>query len=154
MGTKADGETKTIIKKLAIYIPCFYLIYYIWSIILVGALHVDWHELGAYPFRIRKDEFSPAHRDAALGAWLAMVLTFLCSLGLTYRVVAATRRAWDYVATCALVHLVLCIIVNQAFPVNWIWWVTLLLATLAVALAAEFINYRLIDLREIELDRV
>ncbi len=33
----------------------------------MGALHVDWHELGRYPFRIRKDEFSPERRDEALG---------------------------------------------------------------------------------------
>ncbi|KAG2434008.1 hypothetical protein HYH02_012468 [Chlamydomonas schloesseri] len=154
MGTKADGETKTILKKLAIYLPSFYLIYYLWSILLVGSLKVDWNELGAYPFRIRKDEFSPAHRDAALGAWLAMVLTYLCSLGLTYGVVKATRKSWDYVVTSSLVHWVLCIIVNQAFPVNWIWWLTILLATLLISVAAEFVNYYLRDMREIELDHV
>ena len=31
MGTKADGETKTILLKLAIYVPSFYLIYYLVS---------------------------------------------------------------------------------------------------------------------------
>lgn len=40
---------------------------------------------------------------------------------------------------------------NQAFPVNWIWWLTILLATLLVSVTAEFVNYFLRDMREIEL---
>lgn len=154
MGTKAEGETRTVVRKLAVYLPCFYVIYYVWSIILVGSLKVDWHELGRYPFRIRKSEFSPQHRDAALGAWLAMVLTYTLCLGLTYWVVRCTRKSWDYVVTSSILHLVLCIIVNQAFPVNWIWWLTILLASALLSLAAEVVNYYLLDMRDIQLERV
>jgi len=42
--------------------------------------------------------------------------------------------------------------VNQQFPVNWIWWVTLIIATILVSVAAEFAIYFLRDLKEIELD--
>jgi len=42
--------------------------------------------------------------------------------------------------------------VNQQFPVNWIWWVTLIIATILVSLAAEFAIYFLKDLKDIELD--
>ncbi len=41
--------------------------------------------------------------------------------------------------------------VNQAFPVNWIWWVTLIVATLLVSLTAEVLIYRLRELKDIEL---
>ncbi|PNG99018.1 hypothetical protein TSOC_015213, partial [Tetrabaena socialis] len=84
-------------------------------------------------------------------AWLAMVLTYFSCLGLAYGVVQATRRSWDYVVTSSVVHLVLCVIVNQAFPVNWIWWLTLLLASALVSVAAEFVIYHLRDMRDIQL---
>ena len=41
--------------------------------------------------------------------------------------------------------------VNQAFPVNWIWWVTLLLANLVLSVASEFLIYYVIDKQEILL---
>ena len=44
------------------------------------------------------------------GAWLAMVLTFVCGLGLTFFVVRQTRRSWDYVVTTSIVHFVICCI--------------------------------------------
>ena len=39
-----------------------------------------------------------------------MVITLTCSLGLTFFVIQATRRSWDYVATTLLFHFVLCCI--------------------------------------------
>lgn len=39
-----------------------------------------------------------------------MVLTFTCTILLTYLVVRATKKAWDYVLTTSIVHFVLCII--------------------------------------------
>ncbi|EFJ46786.1 hypothetical protein VOLCADRAFT_92949 [Volvox carteri f. nagariensis] len=122
-----------------------------WSIILVGALHVDWHQLGRYPFRTRRSEFSPRRRDDALGSWLAMMLTYTCCVGLTYGVVGATRKSWDYVVSSSLLHLLLCIIINQAFPVNWIWWLTILLASIILSVVSEVVNYYLRDMREIAL---
>ncbi len=35
---------------------------------------------------------------------------------------------------------------------NWIWWVTIIIASALLSLAAEFVNYWLVDMREIELD--
>lgn len=42
--------------------------------------------------------------------------------------------------------------VNQAFPVNWIWWVTLIIANGLLSLLSEVAIYFLIDLRDIQLD--
>jgi hypothetical protein len=42
--------------------------------------------------------------------------------------------------------------VNVKFPVNWIWWVTLIVANILVAVAAEFVIYFLKDMQEIQLD--
>jgi hypothetical protein len=81
-----------------------------------------------------------------------MVLTFTCSLSLTYLVVKATRKAWDYVLTTSILHFVICCIVNQAFPENWIWWVTLILCNAVLSLVAEITNYYLVDMRDIQLD--
>ena len=39
------------------------------------------------------------------------------------------------------------------FPKNWCWWVTILVAAAAISLLAEPMNYYLVDMREIELDR-
>jgi hypothetical protein len=44
------------------------------------------------------------------GAWLAMVITFTCSLGLTFFVVRQTRKSWDYVVSASVVHFVICCI--------------------------------------------
>ncbi|GAX79648.1 hypothetical protein CEUSTIGMA_g7089.t1 [Chlamydomonas eustigma] len=152
MATKQDQESRTILKKLSIFLVLFYSIYYILSIVLVGGFHVNWQQLGRFPFRINQFEFNPAAGGDALGAWLAMVLTFTCSLALTYLVVKATRKAWDYVVTTSLFHFVICCIVNQAFPVNWIWWLTLILCNVILSLAAEITNYYLVDMRDIQLD--
>ncbi|MEW5304450.1 MAG: hypothetical protein WDW38_010394 [Sanguina aurantia] len=154
MGTKADSETKTICRKLAVFLPLFYMLYYLVSIILIGALKVGWQELGRYPFRISSGEFSPTHSYPALGAWLAMVITYTLSIGLSFCVVKATRKSWDYIATASLLHLILCIAINQAFPVNWVWWVTLLVSIGVLSLASELVTYYLIDLREIKLDNL
>lgn len=153
MASRKDFESRTIAKKLACYLPAFYLLYYIICIIMVGSFKVDWHELGKYPFRIDKDEFCPkGYGGAALGAWLAMVITFTVSLGLTMAIVRATQRSWDYVFTTSIVHFVICCIVNQAFPTNWVWWITLLIANLLLAVASEFAIYYAIEGRDIKLD--
>ncbi len=67
--------------------------------------------------------------------------------------VRVTRRTWDYLSTTSITHWVLCCIVNQAFPTNWVWWLTILLATLIVSVAAEFVIYQLRDKRDIETGR-
>eukprot|EP00200_Dunaliella_tertiolecta_P001440 CAMPEP_0202349856 /NCGR_PEP_ID=MMETSP1126-20121109/7169_1 /ASSEMBLY_ACC=CAM_ASM_000457 /TAXON_ID=3047 /ORGANISM="Dunaliella tertiolecta, Strain CCMP1320" /LENGTH=100 /DNA_ID=CAMNT_0048941727 /DNA_START=646 /DNA_END=948 /DNA_ORIENTATION=- len=97
-------------------------------------------------------EFNPEAGGGALGAWLAMVITYVLSLLLAYYVVRATKRTWDYMITTSFIHWVICCLVNQQFPVNWIWWVTLIIATILVSVAAEFAIYFLRDLKEIELD--
>lgn len=43
------------------------------------------------------------------GSWLAMVITYTLSIGLSFFVVKATRKSWDYIATASLLHLILCI---------------------------------------------
>ncbi len=48
--------------------------------------------------------------SCAAGSWLAMVLTYTCCLGLTYGVIRATRKSWDYVVSSSVLHLLLCII--------------------------------------------
>lgn len=146
------NDSLSIAKRLLIYALLFYVLYYLWSVILVGAFHVCWSELGRYPFRISMKEFNPQHGGGALGAWLAMVLTFLCSLGSTFFVIGQTRKSWDYVVTTSLLHFVICCAANQVFPTNWIWWVTIILANALLSLASEFAIYYLRDMQEIAVE--
>ena len=43
------------------------------SIILVGGFHVDWQQLGRYPFRIARGDFDPGAGGAALGAAMCII---------------------------------------------------------------------------------
>mmetsp|Transcript_24838 Transcript_24838/g.67659 ORF Transcript_24838/g.67659 Transcript_24838/m.67659 type:complete len:154 (+) Transcript_24838:301-762(+) len=152
MAKKSETTTPVVTRKLALFLVLFYIIYYVLSIILVGAFGVEWTRLGGFPFRTAMSEFNPEAGGGALGAWLAMVITYVLSLLLAYYVVRATKRTWDYMITTSFIHWVICCLVNQQFPVNWIWWVTLIIATILVSVAAEFAIYFLRDLKEIELD--
>jgi hypothetical protein len=83
------------------------------SVILVGSFNVGWAELGRFPFRSAVDEFWPSSMGdggalgPALGAWLAMIVTYITALAVCYWVVAATRRSWDYLTTTSILHWVL-----------------------------------------------
>jgi hypothetical protein len=89
MATKHDYETPVIVRKLAIFLLLFYLVYYVvrgvaslWcllsgstqlslsrqvSIVLVGAFSVGWAELGRFPFRIARGDFDPGQQGPPLG---------------------------------------------------------------------------------------
>ncbi len=90
MANKQDHETRTILRKLSIYVVLFYVAYYLvsslararrvkphlfpfhaWrhqvSIILVGGFQAGWDQLGKFPFRITLSEFNPHAGGAALG---------------------------------------------------------------------------------------
>ena len=43
------------------------------SIILVGGFHVDWQQLGRYPFRIARGDFDPGAGGAALGEAMCII---------------------------------------------------------------------------------
>ncbi|GFH06472.1 uncharacterized protein HaLaN_01110 [Haematococcus lacustris] len=136
--TKADNDSRVIARKLLIFVTCFYLTYYLVSIVAVGSSRAGWSELGRFPFRINKEDFNPGGSGPALAP-----------ASVTVRV---TRKTWDYMASTAILHWVLCCLVNLTFPTNWIWWATLLLGSLLLSIIAEIVIYRLRDLREIALD--
>ncbi|KAL6765396.1 hypothetical protein V8C86DRAFT_2458718 [Haematococcus lacustris] len=150
--TKADNDSRVIARKLLIFVTCFYLTYYLVSIVAVGSSRAGWSELGRFPFRINKEDFNPGGSGPALGAWLAQAVTLALTLLPAYHVVRVTRKTWDYMASTAILHWVLCCLVNLTFPTNWIWWATLLLGSLLLSIIAEIVIYRLRDLREIALD--
>ncbi|GFH18659.1 predicted protein [Haematococcus lacustris] len=66
--TKADNDSRVIARKLLIFVTCFYLIYYLVSIVAVGSSRAGWSELGRFPFRINKEDFNPGGSGPALGA--------------------------------------------------------------------------------------
>mmetsp|Transcript_18942 Transcript_18942/g.60855 ORF Transcript_18942/g.60855 Transcript_18942/m.60855 type:complete len:100 (-) Transcript_18942:164-463(-) len=94
---------------------------------------------------------TPALRDAPRAEWLCQVITFLASTGLSFFIIRSTRKAWDYAVTVAIIHLSVSCAVMQAFPVNWIWWVTIVVLTFLLSTLSEVSIYFLRDMREIEL---
>lgn len=48
-----------------------------------------------------------------------MVLTFICTILLTYFVVKTTKKAWDYIVTTSFMHFILCII-SEFWSGNWL----------------------------------
>ena len=76
---------------------------------------------------------------------------------LIYFVVRSTQMAWDYAVTFSFVHIILSTIVTAAatgaaFPVNPVWWVTLLIGTFVLSSMAELSCYYLRDMRSIKVD--
>eukprot|EP00899_Mesostigma_viride_P014892 jgi/Mesvir1/23403/Mv21096-RA.1 len=160
MGKATDDLTKTILKKLAMFIPSFYALYYAISLILVLSFKLHISKWGRLPFYFDEDEFKPKlrskdfdDRELPLASWLAMVLTFPIGAVLTFYIVRNTRKSWDYAVTIATVHLILCCIVMQGFPLNWIWWVTIIVCTFVLSSIGEYSIYFLRDMKEIQLNR-
>ena len=56
MSKVTDDRTSRILRNLLIIFPCFYLLFYLLSIIMVGSFHLSWTELGVIPFDF--DDFS------------------------------------------------------------------------------------------------
>lgn len=42
--------------------------------------------------------------------------------------------------------------VNTSFPTNYIWWVTIIIATIIVMILSELATYFLHDMREIKVE--
>lgn len=53
------------------------------------------------PFQM--DEFDPGHSQH-IAPWLAMVVAFVCAIGLMFWVVRSSARTWDYATTLSIIH--------------------------------------------------
>ena len=89
--------------------------------------------------------------------WISFVLMLFVATALIYFVVRSTQMAWDYAITFSFVHFILSTIVTAAatgvgFPVNPVWWVTLLVGTFVLSSLAELSCYYLRDMRSIKVD--
>ena len=63
MSTNKDDETRVILRKLAMLITAFYILFYIVSLILVASFGLDWDYLAKFPFRFDSDDFKPLRRE-------------------------------------------------------------------------------------------
>mmetsp|Transcript_24904 Transcript_24904/g.41014 ORF Transcript_24904/g.41014 Transcript_24904/m.41014 type:complete len:150 (-) Transcript_24904:215-664(-) len=149
MGKTSDDDTVVILKKLAIFVPCFYAFSYVLAGILIACFRIPFS--ANIPFNHR--DFNPSVVGLPLVCWLCQILTFAFGVVLIFYVVRSTRKAWDYAVTIGFLHWVLCCLVMVSFPTNWIWWVTIVIATFLLSTLGEFACYRLRDLREIVLER-
>mmetsp|Transcript_17150 Transcript_17150/g.26541 ORF Transcript_17150/g.26541 Transcript_17150/m.26541 type:complete len:162 (+) Transcript_17150:58-543(+) len=161
MSTKQDGETKTILRKLALLIFLFYLLQY--GICLICAAAMDTWEYEGEEGKA-KDRFSPAllpfwHYDCGLGqgdialiSWLSIAVSQLLLIFLIYFIVRSTKHAWDYSVTLSFFHFIATCAATRDAPTNWVWYVTICVATLVVSVASELMCYFLHDLREIAKD--
>ena len=147
-------DTAVILKNFAIIFPLFYIAYYAITGILsaiVGSTF-DGREPFFHACNDDKCDFNPAAGGTALVTWLSFVLMLFVATSLIYYVVRSTQMAWDYAVTFSFVHFILSIIVTGCFPVNWIWWVTVVLGTFLLSSMAEMSCYYLRDMRSIKVD--
>jgi len=64
MGNVADDETRVILRKLAWFVPSFYVLFYAVAALYLAALGVSFDHLGAAPFLFDDDDFKPLLREA------------------------------------------------------------------------------------------
>lgn len=64
MGNVADDETRVILRKLAWFVPSFYVLFYSVATLYLAALGVSFDHLGAAPFLFDDDDFKPLLREA------------------------------------------------------------------------------------------
>lgn len=83
-----------------------------------------------------------------------MVATFL-GLGpaLMFFIVRNTKQCWDFATSICIIHVVVSCLATLAFPVNWIWWVTLVPCGFLMSTGGELSCLYLRDMREIQLDK-
>mmetsp|Transcript_7447 Transcript_7447/g.15184 ORF Transcript_7447/g.15184 Transcript_7447/m.15184 type:complete len:161 (-) Transcript_7447:147-629(-) len=160
MGHPTDDDTVVILRKLAYFIPSFYALYYAVALVYVLGFDLPMSRFGYVPFNFEDDDFKPLKRDDGetdrelpLASWLALVTTMPLTTVLIFFIVKNTRKAWDYAMTISFTHLVACIIVRQAFPTNWIWWVTMAVTTFMLSSLGEMSIYYLHDMKEIQLEQ-
>jgi hypothetical protein len=85
---------------------------------------------------------------------VTLLITFLF-VGplLIFVIVQNTKQVWDFAATLTFFHWVITCLVTLSFPMNYIWWVTLLPCGLLMSTGGELSCYYLRDMREIQLDK-
>mmetsp|Transcript_24118 Transcript_24118/g.78490 ORF Transcript_24118/g.78490 Transcript_24118/m.78490 type:complete len:171 (-) Transcript_24118:158-670(-) len=170
MTTKTDGETRTILRNLAIIILLFYSVQYIFCMIMAASLsgglwkyssyrnhsnHADMsvsdkYSAGLLPFW--HFDFGFGQGNIALTAWLTMAISQGFLIAFIYFIVRSTKHAWDYSVTISFIHFVLTCITTRAFPMTWPWWVTIIIATFIVSVVSELLCYFLHDMREISTE--
>lgn len=114
MSKKTDDDTKTILKNLLILLFCWYSLYYLLSVLLVGTLgKSQWDFLKTLPFQhvfhgvgvgdIALGSAS-AYTPHILASWLALVIILFINIWLIYFIVQSTKNAWDYAITVSFIH--------------------------------------------------
>ena len=99
------------------------------------------------PSNIQNVPFSPFSVT-----WLSFLFMIVVGILLIYFVVQSTPMALDYAVTFTFVHFILSCIVTASFPVNWVWWVTVIIGTFLLSTGAEMSCYYLRDMRSIKVD--
>ncbi|KAJ1637743.1 integral membrane protein S linking to the trans Golgi network-domain-containing protein [Pavlovales sp. CCMP2436] len=153
MARKGDFETWNIAKRLLIFLPAFYICFFIVSIIVLGAAREPITVRSVFTTPFTWASFTPAGSVSALVPFVALLVNFIvCGPILVYAIVAVTKQCWDFVATVTLLHWVLTCLVTLAFPLNYVWWVVFLSSGLLMSTFGELSCYYLRDMREIEVN--
>jgi hypothetical protein len=114
MSKKTDDDTKTILKNLLILLFCWYSLYYLLSVLLVGTLgKSQWDFLKTLPFQhvfhgVGVGDIALGSASACtphiLASWLALVIILFINIWLIYFIVQSTKNAWDYAITVSFIH--------------------------------------------------
>lgn len=143
-GRARDYETKVILRRLLTFVIAFYALYYVVGAVLAAITGQP--VTATIPFD--HVEFGTG-KGRPLLTFLTTVITYTLGLALVVIIIQTSANAWDYAVTTSLLHLLLASIVCFKFSVNWVWWVTVVVGTVWMAIAGEALNLCLCDMRRL-----
>ena len=155
MGTLGQRPRSTdsavMLRRLLLLLLLFYAVSYALSGVLLAAFGLTAHYDGTLPFDHTRFGFGgPSYH---LAAWLNLVLSYALSLLWMVFVVRDARQAWDYAVSLSIIHWALSCAVMTSFPVNWVWWVTMLGCTLFLWFIGEIlVHLFIVSGQEIAVD--
>jgi predicted benzoate:H+ symporter BenE len=152
MSKITDGDSRVIVRKLLILFPLFYALFYLLAVIFAAIFGTITEFSGAEPFDYAWSSFGGDSGRALVGLLSTLVAFVIVEPLLLYFVVQSTTKAWDYTATLLFWHLVICFIVSRSAPVNWAWWIVVVIGSFVSWVIGELCCYFFRDLKEIPLD--
>ncbi|XP_072281377.1 putative transmembrane protein 244 [Pyxicephalus adspersus] len=114
----------------------FYTVFYIASTVCAGFLRIENYDW-SMPFR--HTILPSLNSSEYLVQVIPAEVTFLLS-GLLFVPVVGSM-VWDYSTTVSFLHVIICYIVTQEFPVMWQWWLQIGCGLLLMITSGQTLAY-------------
>eukprot|EP00112_Aurelia_sp_Birch-Aquarium-sp1_P016535 Seg3760.2 transcript_id=Seg3760.2/GoldUCD/mRNA.D3Y31 product="Transmembrane protein 244" protein_id=Seg3760.2/GoldUCD/D3Y31 len=130
----AGPTTKKILRNLALMLPTFYMMLYSVSSITYAIFGKKFVPKAPFNFKLCCLEGS----DKQVTGTSILMTYFLSTFAF---LLISTSRLWDHVITITIIHSLVTAAVNVEFPLNWQWWVTLLIGAVIMIVTGEPLAY-------------